>query len=202
MAKSLVSTADLITRTGQRDVTEISDLMENLALAASTYLEAELQTKFDAVAGAKDYFYIDNDNPLPHTVLGLSAGLVSDVIGIKTASTIAALTDSTAVIEPTDTKVDLVKGLITLNSPLTNGTYVEVEYDYGLEDADTDGYYEAVPSWLSELAIQYVIFRVSMTPPFNKSMGSKTKSNAYQPILLETLLQSHVRCFPQALIPL
>jgi len=200
MPSRLISTDQLVIRTGQRDVGEITDVLEVMSLAATLYLEGELLTAFDANT-ATDKFYSQYPLNQDHLTLSLNNGFIDTAsVVVSYAASMRELNTNAIVVDPAlyDVSND---GLIILYSGLTYPMYYKVSYAYGFT-TQAGGLYTVteVPEWLKELATQYVIYRVNTMSPFRKVQKSEVKSG--EPVLLRSMLEAHARVYPHAIKPI
>jgi len=210
MAAKLLDTAQLLVRTGQRDITEIVDVLDAMSYAATLYLEGELHTAFDLTVGLEDIFDVTNDGGYsPQKVLALSNGFVDlNTVVVHAAPDLLSLRDNPALIDTRDyiLKAD---GQVLLYPQIYGATqargnqplaFYRVTYTAGF--AQTTGLYDqtVVPDWLKELVTQYVIYRMNTQAPFRKTQ--KTEVKAGEPVLLKAMLNNHSRMFPHAIKPI
>jgi len=200
MPSMLIDTDQLMVRTGQRDIPEVADLLETMGLAASLFLEGELLTSFDA-ATTKDIFYFEGvRTTLPHGTLAVKNGFVDTAtVTVSYANTLGALKASPIVLPASEYEMSEDGVCVLYNTPRTP-RYLQVEYSYGF--TSLGGVYTPleVPSWLKELATQYVVYRVNSQAPFRKAQ--KKEAMAGEPVMLKALLAAHVRMYPHANKPI
>lgn len=189
---SLISNEDVRTRLRLPTDDGVVAMLDATIPAASPYLEAATQSKFDKQSRT-DYFYVNPSVDLSYGgvfVLKLSSGFVrsdTDIVVNHSDQLMDLQSIALSISTAAPLRIDMERGFVYLSeSYVAYPTYVRVDYDCGFGDT------EEVPQWLQEAALCQVIRALSA---IQINDGQPELSDAYKYMLSQqtVILDSHSR---------
>lgn len=171
---AIVSVDDMLTRLGQRNIEDITNLLTVAVNAATLQVQAMLDARLDYTTTLERFYVPADQYPRPGQPLALrlNNGFVDPTVTLTVQVADRLLDLGTAAAAPLDASLDFVvdypKGLVYIEAldrvvadatwvhlnPTLKGAHLSVQYAYGYQKkADAYGMlYQNTPDWLKEAA--------------------------------------------------
>jgi len=205
-AIQIIDVEEVLAKTGQQDITEVSDVLVAAINTTTVYLEGLLLTTFAAGTAVDRFRLAAHDIDEEFVKLRLSKGFVTSVPVItKGLSPYEARQAGADVVDPSRYFYDAEKGIITIdvelgaslaiNPGVAAGDFLQITYDHGFAEEPSGQYDRAlVPEWLAEAAVRYCLHIMNNTPGLTVEEADAKKATIF-----EELIEPHLRFAPQAI---
>lgn len=205
--KMLASITDIRDQLGFDDMTDINDALTSAMVAATTWLQSKLNTRFDA-GNQTDLFFMREASYIvgssAQSEFRLRFGFIQSVSRIVTFQSPTDFDVATAYVDIAPVmQVHYEKGKLVDFTTRYANTYIRVDYAYGwaADGTDADLYDQSkVPDWLKEAARLKTLMSLNNYPSMqeaNITLDPKTLGSQ-----LHDLLSQHLRYMPASNLPI